>query len=198
MRLFVNAQLSHSVWPSFVPVEDVCVRVPTVWPSRNGFFHAYASKPTLVGSHETSTMLRTVALVGAAASASAFSSTFTPAPATLASQAAVVPARRALRTSVKMELDGAAVLAAAPGLVALGALLGQKGDFSGNLRADDAWGSATQTVFTVIARGGSLDASECVCTTDGVRRLPLRRRCPGRSRGRHGWLHNGSQPYHPS
>ena len=112
-------------------------------------------------------MLRTVALVGVAASASAFSSTFTPAPATLSSQAAVVPTRRALRTSVKMELDGAAVLAAAPGLVALGALLGQKGDFSGNLRADDAWGSATQTVFTVIARGGSLDASECVCTTDG-------------------------------
>merc|ERR1719183_796540 len=35
-------------------------------------------------------MLRTVALVGAAASASAFSSTFTPAPATLASQAAPV------------------------------------------------------------------------------------------------------------
>ena len=88
-------------------------------------------------------MLRTVALVGVAASASAFSSTFTPAPATLSSQAAVVPTRRALRTSVKMELDGAAVLAAAPGLVALGALLGQRGDFSGNLRAGDAWGSAT-------------------------------------------------------
>lgn len=144
MRLFVNAQLSHSVCRRHLYQLKTCASVFRLFgTSEMHFFILYASRPSLVGSHETSTMLRTVALVGAAASASAFSSTFTPAPATLASQAAVVPARRALRTSVKMELDGVAVLAAAPGLVALGALLGQKGDFSGNLRADDAWGSAT-------------------------------------------------------
>ena len=76
-------------------------------------------------------MLRGAVLLGVAASACAFSSVF-PASSTMVPRRSTT-ATRSLRTSVKMmDIDAGQVLAAAPGFVALGALLGKQGTESGN------------------------------------------------------------------
>ena len=82
-------------------------------------------------SQQPTIMLRGAVILGVAASACAFSSVF-PASSTMVPRRSTT-ATRSLRTSVKMmDIDAGQVLAAAPGFVALGALLGKQGTESGN------------------------------------------------------------------